>query len=293
MRSITIPCPLLSLTINIPGIPLQLSFLYENSFSLALPHQIGTRKISSRPTIPEVIVDIFAAKSRLVSHFCLQIIAHIALHSIMGATQSIPVIGEVITVMDGAGRTIAAGALKVAQQHDAASKMIDSAGQTFVSYSERSAITSNVRRIFADKEESDRLLKAQGDAWTTLGESTPVVGHVVGAVRYAQGDSEGGDRCMINATRMTAIVGAAIATGGGSVAVATTVAAYDVIATGVKSGFKGEFKPVGYIDEAAQALKAGQANNTAMFSPLLGAAEDVAQEVAQEEPSVVVPNTGA
>src|ERR1700722_3343067 len=61
----------------------------------------------------------------------------------------------------------------------------------------------------------------------------PGVGHVIGVVRYAQGDTEGGQRCMVKPTRSTVIIGATIATGGGtlvagSVAVAAA-ASYDAV----------------------------------------------------------------
>ncbi|MCJ1311885.1 hypothetical protein MMC25_005558 [Agyrium rufum] len=136
----------------------------------------------------------------------------------MGASQSIPVIGEVITVSDGLSRTIATGACAITGQSDAAKKMIDSPGETFVSYSERSPIAG---------------------------------GHVVGIANYAQGDTEAGTRCMIKASRTTALIAATVATDGGSLVVGGAVVgaglAYDAAASIGKSAVTGEFRPVGLI----------------------------------------------
>lgn len=170
----------------------------------------------------------------------------------MGATQSIPVIGEVVTIVDSAGRAAAAGALAITGQSDAAGKMIDSAGQSWVSYSERSAITGTIRRIATDDPaENERLKKIQEDSWTELGENTPVVGHIVGVVHYAQGDTEGGNRCMVSASRTTAVIGATAVTGGGALVVGGValgaVAAYDAVATSAQSVSAGEYTPVGSI----------------------------------------------
>ncbi|KAI0345544.1 hypothetical protein BDW22DRAFT_1353036 [Trametopsis cervina] len=188
----------------------------------------------------------------------------------MGATQSIPVIGEVVTILDGAGRTVAAGACYAVGQKEAGKKLIDSAGQTFVDYTEKGAIAANInlgvaKWIQHDEEKVQRILQKQGEAWTQLGENTPGVGHIVGVARYATGDTEGGDRCMINASRTTAIILATAATGGGAlVAGGVAVGAgltYDAVATAAQSAVKGEYKPVGYIDGITTAVKSGDARD--------------------------------
>jgi hypothetical protein len=173
----------------------------------------------------------------------------------MGAAQSIPIVGEVVTVVDAAARTVAAGGAAICGQTNAAENLIKSAGQSFIDYSERNAIAANVNvlvnHLQGNNDRVDEILKKQGQAWTNLGENTPVVGHVVGVVRYATGDKEGGDRAMIGSTRTSVIIGATIATGGGALVVGgvavASAAVYDGVATGINSAANGEYRPVGYV----------------------------------------------
>ena len=191
---------------------------------------------------------------------------------------AIPFIGEIAAVVDAGARTVAAGACAAVGQTDAANDLIQSAGQTFVDYSNTSAIAANINMAVSaaqgDYEKVERLKKSQAEAWTDLGESTPVVGHVIGVVKYAKGDKEGGDRCMINATRTTAIIAATAATGGGALAVGGAAlvagAAYDGVATGINSAAKGEYSPVGNVAAATQAVKTGDPKDiyTAVTGPL-------------------------
>jgi len=142
----------------------------------------------------------------------------------MGAAQSIPVIGEVVTVSEAASKTIAAGTCAAVGQSKAAEKLISEAGKSFEHYAEVNAVVSNVRvaynKIEGDDKKADELLQAQGKAWTEIAENKPVVGHIKGVVHYAQGDDDAGDRSMTNATRGTAVVGAAVASGGPAAALA-------------------------------------------------------------------------
>ncbi|KAH6844592.1 hypothetical protein B0I37DRAFT_377832 [Chaetomium sp. MPI-CAGE-AT-0009] len=185
----------------------------------------------------------------------------------MGAVQAVPVVGEVVTVLDSAGRTVAAGVC-YPFDHQAADKLIKSAGKSWEDYSDRSMITSNIRLACAelnhDGPQTLRLMKAQAQAMEELGENTPVVGHVMAVVHYCDGDEEGAERCLNSANRSTAILAVTVATGGaGAVAAgtATLVAgvAYDAAVTAEKSIEKGEFTPSGYIDLAAKAIKTGDA----------------------------------
>ncbi|KAH6649332.1 hypothetical protein F5144DRAFT_3192 [Chaetomium tenue] len=185
----------------------------------------------------------------------------------MGAVQAVPVVGEALTVIDSAGRTVAAGVC-YPFNHDTAEKLINSAGKSWEDYAARNLITSNVRAAYAelthDDAQAQRLLKAQAQAWEELGENTPVAGHVMAVVHYCEGDEEGAERCLNSANRSTAIIAAAVATGGaGAIAAgtATLVAgvAYDAAVTAEKSIEKGEFTPNGYIGLAEKAIKSGDA----------------------------------
>lgn len=190
----------------------------------------------------------------------------------MGAAQSIPVIGEIVTVAESGGKTIAAGACKVFGADDAAQELIDGAGKSWENYAEVNLIVSNVRvvaaKIDGDDKEADRLLGKQGDAWTEVAENTPVVGHAVGVYHYIDGDTDAGDRCMIGASRTTAVMVATVATGGlgaGALAVGSAAAgaglAYDGIATGINSAVKDDFAPTGTIAAVKHAVETGNASD--------------------------------
>ncbi|CEI68224.1 hypothetical protein FVEN_g11825 [Fusarium venenatum] len=107
----------------------------------------------------------------------------------MGATQSIPVVGEAVTIVDSCVRTVAAGACAAVGNTEAAEELIKSADQSWVDYSEKSAIASNIQILanFNDDERKSYLLGKQGEAWTSLGKNTPVVSHVIGVINNANG----------------------------------------------------------------------------------------------------------
>lgn len=123
----------------------------------------------------------------------------------MGAAQSIPIIGEIVTAAEVVGKTIAAGGCALVGNHKAADSLMQGAKNSLVHYSEVNLIVSNVRVIAAkinhDDKEANRLLAAQGKAWKSVAEGTPVVGHVIGLYHYARGETKQGDDCMISATR--------------------------------------------------------------------------------------------
>ncbi|KAI1213119.1 uncharacterized protein F4807DRAFT_311915 [Annulohypoxylon truncatum] len=188
----------------------------------------------------------------------------------MGNAQSLPVVGEVVTVAEAGGKSIAAGVCALVGEEKAAGELIDGAGRSVKKYTEVNCIASNVRVIAAkiegDEKECDRLLEAQKEAWIGVAEGTPVVGHVIGICHYATGDTEGGDRIMIDATRSTAVIAATVATGGlGAVACAgatvVTGLACDGVSTGLNSLGKQRFAPTGTIAATAHAINTGSADD--------------------------------
>eukprot|EP00118_Oscarella_pearsei_P014350 m.122473 g.122473 ORF g.122473 m.122473 type:complete len:463 (+) comp37785_c0_seq1:239-1627(+) len=95
-------------------------------------------------------------------------------------------------------------------------------------------------------------------------DSLPVVGHVKGAIHYATGDREHGDKCMKDASKSTVSIGAMVAvagTGGaaaplvaGAVAV-TSSTVMDGVITGIDSAVHDEYRPYGEIAAIGLAVK--------------------------------------
>lgn len=185
----------------------------------------------------------------------------------MGAAQSIPVVGEIVTVVDAGARTIAAGVCEVVGDSEDAGKLIQGAGNSLKHYADVNLIVANTRVVVAkvggDEKTADYLMDKEKEAWTEVAENTPVVGHVVGLVRYVEGDKAGGDRAMMAATRSTLVAGAAILTGGAAAApvAALTGLAADGLMTAANSVGKHEFAPVGTFAGVAQAAKSGSVND--------------------------------
>ena len=81
----------------------------------------------------------------------------------------------------------------------------------------------------------------------------PVVGHIKGAIEYAIGDTEAGDKSMKAASRTVAVVGSAVGgfmVGGPVGAVAGGIAggaAYDGLVTGLDSAAHHEYRPYGEV----------------------------------------------
>lgn len=94
--------------------------------------------------------------------------------------------------------------------------------------------------------------KKCGNALLRTADGIPVVGHAKGAIHYACGDTEGGNKAMMSATRTTATMGAGAAgflVGGPVGAVAAGVAggaAFDTTVTVVDSVAHDEYRPSGY-----------------------------------------------
>lgn len=186
----------------------------------------------------------------------------------MGAAQSIPVVGEIVTVLDSGTRTIAAGVCEVVGDTKDAKELIKGAGDSWKHYTDVNLIVANTRVVVAkiegDAKTADYLMDKEKEAWTDVAENTPVVGHVVGLVRYAEGDKEGAKRAFFAATRSTLVAGAAIATGGvgGAAAAATfTGLAADGLMTAANSVGKHEFTPVGTFAGVTRAVKSGSVND--------------------------------
>lgn len=184
----------------------------------------------------------------------------------MGNLQAVPAIGEVATVVEGAGKTAAAGCCTIVGNTKAASELLDSAGHAFVNYSEVNCIAANVRMVVAklkkDNRKVSRLYKKQAEAWDGLINSTPLVGHAKGIIHFIMGDHKKGEECMISASRTTAVIGAiaftkwAGAVVCGAAAVGAGVMA-DGATTGIYSLVKREYQPAGLIAAVTNAVESG------------------------------------
>ena len=192
----------------------------------------------------------------------------------MGAAQSIPVIGETVTVIDSGVKLVAAGACAAVGEilddddaKEAAKSFVGDAGKTWKEYSERNLIVAPVRAgvhgIAGDGKEAKRVLKKMGKSVEQVVDSTPVVGHAKGVVHYMVGDTEHGHNCMKGATRAVAVVGAGMLTGGvgggavlGGMAAVSGGVAYDATVSAIESEVKhkdcpyGVFKSIGHIKKS-------------------------------------------
>ena len=181
----------------------------------------------------------------------------------MGNVPAVPIIGEIVTVAESAGKTVAAGACAVVGESGSAKKLIKGAGKSWENYVEVNAVAANINMAAAaidgDDKKVKKLKERQCDAWSEIGENTPVVGHVAGVVNYAVGNSEAGDRCMIGATRSAAVAAAAVASGG--TAAFATAAAYDGVATGLNSAAKGKYAPTGNVAGVDNAIRTKDVND--------------------------------
>ena len=222
----------------------------------------------------------------------------------MGAAQSIPIVGEVVTVVDAGVRAGAALVCEAVGRHDSAVDLIEGAENTLKHYVDVNLIVSNTRYVIAkvegDNTTADYLLKKEGEAWTEIAENTPIVGHVVGAVRYIEGDREGGDRAMIGASRSAVVAGVAIATGGlGAVAAAGAAAATglaaDAAVTAGKSLVEHKYSPVGTIAGVTHAINTGSPSDwvTALEMPAGDAAAGALEGAVKVRLQVREPLTAA
>ncbi|XP_031552708.1 uncharacterized protein LOC116289905 [Actinia tenebrosa] len=191
----------------------------------------------------------------------------------MGAVQTIPVVGEIVTVIDSGVKVVAAGSCalvgEIMDEQDAknaAKKFVKDAGNSWVEYSERNIIVAPVRAtihgIAGDEKEAVRVVKKMGKSAEQVIDSTPVVGHIKGVGHYIAGDTEHGHDCMKGASRTLAVVGAGALTGGvgggvvlGGLAGASSGFAYDGTVSVIESNVKNEDRPYGVIASIDQAIQ--------------------------------------
>ena len=195
----------------------------------------------------------------------------------MGDAQSIPVLGEVVTVIDSGAKTIAAGACAMVGQTDAAGKLIKGAGNSWVEYSEKNLVAGLVNatasKIQGDEEECERISKKILGSLEGFVDSVPAVGHVKGIGHYIAGDTEHGNKCMLGATRGVAVLGAGLATGGlggglvaGGLAGAGSGVTYDFTASVIDSVVHDENRPHGICATIDAIDKEGDPNNVVDLS---------------------------
>ena len=197
----------------------------------------------------------------------------------MGATQSIPVLGEAVTAIDSGVKLIAAGSCKVVGEvldkdnaKNVAKSFVNDAGKTWVEYSERNLIAAPIRAavhgIAGKKDEAKRVIKKMGKSVEELADSTPVVGHVKGTIHYIAGDTEHGHHCMKGATRSVAVLGAGALTGGvgggvilGGMAGVSGGIAYDGTVSLIESDVKKKDCPYGVFNAIDQIEKSEKEND--------------------------------
>ncbi|CAB4030734.1 Hypothetical predicted protein [Paramuricea clavata] len=191
----------------------------------------------------------------------------------MGAVQSIPLVGEAVTVIDSGVKLVAAGACAITGEilddedaKKAAKTFVEDAGKTWVEYSERNVIAAPIRAtvhaVDNKPEEALRVLGKMGHSVEQVVDNTPVVGHAKGVVHYIGGDTEHGDNCMKGASRSVAVLGAGALTGGvgggavlGGFAAVTGGVAYDTTVSVIESNVKDKDCPYGVIQSIDQVIE--------------------------------------
>ena len=167
----------------------------------------------------------------------------------------LPVIGEIFTTVESAAKLVGAGVVAPFDS-EKSKQLFKGAGDAWVDYKDNNAIA-----LAFQGRGKDLGQKSVGFA-----EGLPVVGHGIGVGRYIAGDREGGDRRMKQASRSTAVVAAAVLTGGAAGAVACGAAAVgaglatDVVTTGVDYAVHGEYRPSGVVAGVTEAYKTGDPN---------------------------------
>lgn len=197
----------------------------------------------------------------------------------MGAAQSVPVVGETVTLINSSVKMVAAGTCALVGEiageqdaKDAAKQFVKDAGKSWVEYSERNIIAAPVRAtvhvVAGEEEEARRVMKKMAKSAEQVIDSTPVVGHVKGVGHYMFGDTEHGHDCMKGATRSLAVVGAAGLTGGvgggavlGGLAGVSSGVAYDGTVSVIESSVKNEKRPYGVIAAIDKAIESGKKND--------------------------------
>ena len=137
------------------------------------------------------------------------------LHSLaeMGASQSIPIYGEIVTAIDWAVTLSCSGALGVAGKiagneglKNDAWKLYGDAGKTLVEYSERSIIVAAGRAAghygTGQREEAGRVWRKMGRSVEEVVDNIPLIGHAKGVGHYIAGDTEHSYNCMRASSRL-------------------------------------------------------------------------------------------
>lgn len=194
-----------------------------------------------------------------VQFFTVQFLTHL-----MGSAQSIPVVGEIVTVADAGARTVAAGACAVVGQSKAAEELIQGAGKTLQNYTEVSPVAAGIHVgvlvLQNDMAEAERISRRPGQALAEVAENTPIIGHIIGGSRLIEGDLNGALRPLLGATRSTVVAGIAFVTAGlGAIPAGIATAGTGVlIDAGLSSALQ---KPTGIIAGFDQAIKSNNAND--------------------------------
>ena len=198
----------------------------------------------------------------------------------------LPVIGEIFTTVESGAKLVGAAAV-LPFSTEKASELLEGAGRAWVDYSEQNVIAApinmGVRTAVGDEEGTEKVKKELEQSFHGFVDGAPVVGHVKGAVHYATGDWEHGDKCMKQASRTAATIAVAVGTGiltGGAGTVAhlavTTAAStaagvgMDIITTGVDSVVHDEFRPTGVVEGVATAYEKGEVDINAIFDSAIG-----------------------
>ncbi|XP_062384108.1 uncharacterized protein LOC134071417 [Sardina pilchardus] len=194
----------------------------------------------------------------------------------MGAAQSIPVVGETVTVIDSGVKIVAAASCALAGEildcqraRDDAKKFAEAAGKSWVEYSERNVIAAPTRAylhaVTGDTDEASRVMKKMGNSVVEVIDNTPVVGHAKGVVHYIAGDTERGHACMKGASRTVAVAGVGALTGGlgggavlAGVAAASSGVTYDTTVSIIQSSGEKEKRPYGVVTAIDNAVKSAK-----------------------------------
>lgn len=230
----------------------------------------------------------------------------------MGHVQSVPVLGEIVTIVESSVKFIAAGTCMVmggiiepviyirntwskkAQENpllNAAGKLCEGAGNSLAEYTEKNMIVGcinmKIKRCKGDTEGAERIKQKILNSLEGFADSMPVLGHFKGACHYIDGNTEHGYKCMLSATRLPAILASGVITGvlGGGATLAgvfgiCTGIIYDLVVSIIYSNKQNEERLHGTISCVGQILETGDLN--ALVDLLLIAAADFASAAAAQ-----------
>ena len=189
----------------------------------------------------------------------------------MGDAQSVPGIGEVVTVTESTTKLLAAGYCKLVGNDKAAKRLAEGASKSWEEYSEKNIIAASINStrhmINGNNVEAERIARKCRKSLEGFVDSVPVVGHTKGLVHYAAGDIEYGKQCMIGASRATIVAGAGALTGGlgggflmGGLAGSKAGIVFDAAHTKIDSYVHGENRYHGLYKTIDQYAKTGDPN---------------------------------